>query len=54
MMFWMAPVPVDPEPGLLGGAVPVAFSRNAILAGTSAPMSIFVACPNQVVLQLYR
>src|SRR4029077_19868659 len=35
-----------PEPGLLGGVVPVAFNRNAMLTGYISPEEHFVACPN--------
>jgi hypothetical protein len=36
-----------PEPGLLGGTIPVAFNRNAMLTGYISPNQTFVACPNQ-------
>jgi len=36
-----------PEPGLLGGVVPVAFGRNAMLTGYVSPEQHFIACPNQ-------
>jgi hypothetical protein len=36
-----------PEPGLLGGVVPVAFGRNAMLTGYVSPDQQFIACPNQ-------
>src|SRR5271157_41567 len=36
-----------PEPGLLGGVVPVAFGRNATLTGYVSPDQHFIACPNQ-------
>jgi hypothetical protein len=39
-----------PEPGLLGGVVPVAFNRNAMLTGYISPDEHFVACPNQDVV----
>jgi len=35
------------EPGLLGGVVPVAFNRNAMLTGYVSPDQHFIACPNQ-------
>ena len=34
-----------PEPGLLGGVVPVAFGRNAMLTGYVSPEQHFIACP---------
>jgi hypothetical protein len=34
-----------PEPGLLGGVVPVAFGRNAMLTGYVSPEQTFIACP---------
>jgi hypothetical protein len=39
-----------PEPGLLGGVVPVAFNRNAMLTGYISPDERFVTCPNQDVV----
>jgi hypothetical protein len=39
-----------PEPGLLGGVVPVAFGRNAMLSGYVSPEEKFVTCPNQDVV----
>jgi hypothetical protein len=39
-----------PEPGLLGGVVPVAFGRNAMLTGYISPKETFVTCPNQDVV----
>ncbi|MGB6798569.1 MAG: DUF1254 domain-containing protein [Xanthobacteraceae bacterium] len=39
-----------PEPGLLGGIVPVAFGRNAMLTGYVSPDQTFVTCPNQDVV----
>jgi len=36
-----------PEPGLLGGVVPVAFNRIAMLTGYITPKQRFIACPNQ-------
>ena len=39
-----------PEPGLLGGIVPVAFGRNAMLTGYVSPEETFVTCPNQDVV----
>ena len=36
-----------PEPGLLGGVVPVAFNRIAMLTGYISPEEHFIACPNQ-------
>ena len=36
-----------PEPGLLGGVIPVAFNRNAMLTGYISPDQMFIACPNQ-------
>jgi hypothetical protein len=36
-----------PEPGLLGGVVPVAFNRNAMLTGYISADQTFIACPNQ-------
>src|SRR5208282_3623309 len=34
-----------PEPVLLGGVVPVAFGRNAMLTGYISPEEHFVTCP---------
>ena len=39
-----------PEPGLLGGVVPVAFNRIAMLTGYISPEEHFVTCPNQDVV----
>ena len=39
-----------PEPGLLGGVVPVAFNRNAMLTGYISAKEHFIACPNQDVV----
>jgi hypothetical protein len=39
-----------PEPGLLGGVVPVAFGRNAMMTGYISPEEHFVTCPNQDVV----
>jgi hypothetical protein len=39
-----------PEPGLLGGVVPVAFGWNAMLTGYISPEEHFIACPNQDVV----
>jgi hypothetical protein len=36
-----------PEPGLLGGVVPVAVNGLAMLTGYIAPNQRFIACPNQ-------
>jgi hypothetical protein len=36
-----------PEPGLLGGVIPVAYNHLAILTGYIAPDQNFIACPNQ-------
>ena len=36
-----------PEPGLLGGVIPIAFNRLAMLTGYIAPNQHFIACPNQ-------
>jgi hypothetical protein len=36
-----------PEPGLLGGVVPVAYDRIAMLTGYIAADQHFIACPNQ-------
>jgi hypothetical protein len=36
-----------PEPGLLGGVVPVAYNRLAMLTGYISPDQHFIACPNQ-------
>ena len=35
------------EPGLLGGVIPVAYNRVAMLTGYIAPDQHFIACPNQ-------
>src|SRR5271166_3072429 len=49
---WLtAPSPTKaPEPGLLGGVIPVAFGRNAMLTGYVSPDETFIACPNQDVV----
>ena len=39
-----------PEPILLGGVVPVAFGRNAMLTSYISPDQHFIACPNQDVV----
>jgi len=39
-----------PEPGLLGGVLPIAFGRNAMLTGYVSPKETFVTCPNQDVV----
>jgi hypothetical protein len=39
-----------PEPGLLGGVVPVAYGRNAMLTSYIAPDQSFVTCTNQDVV----
>jgi hypothetical protein len=39
-----------PEPGLLGGVVPVAFGRNAMLTGYVSAEQQFIVCPNQDVV----
>ena len=39
-----------PEPGLLGGVLPVAYNRLAVLTGYIAPNERFVTCPNQDVV----
>jgi len=36
-----------PEPGLMGGVIPVAYNRLAMLTGYIAPNQHFIACPNQ-------
>ena len=36
-----------PEPGLVGGTIPFAFNRNAMLTGYISPNQTFIACPNQ-------
>jgi hypothetical protein len=36
-----------PEPGLMGGVIPVAYNRLAMLTGYIAPSQHFIACPNQ-------
>jgi hypothetical protein len=35
------------EPGLMGGVIPVAYNRLAMLTGYIAPDQHFIACPNQ-------
>jgi hypothetical protein len=39
-----------PEPGLLGGVVPVAYGRNAMLTNYISAEEKFIACPNQDVV----
>src|SRR5258708_36645425 len=39
-----------PEPGLLGGVVPVAYSRNAMLTNYISPDQTFVTCTNHDVV----
>jgi hypothetical protein len=39
-----------PEPGLLGGALPIAFGRNAMLTNYISPEQTFVTCTNQDVV----
>jgi hypothetical protein len=39
-----------PEPGLLGGVVPVAYGRIAMLTGYISPDQTFVTCTNQDVV----
>jgi hypothetical protein len=39
-----------PEPGLLGGVVPVAFNRNAMLTNYVSPDQRFITCTNQDVV----
>jgi hypothetical protein len=36
-----------PEPGLLGGIIPVAYNRIAMLTGYISPDQYFITCPNQ-------
>src|SRR5262244_1062859 len=36
-----------PEPGLMGGVIPVAYNRLAMLTGYIAPDQHFITCPNQ-------
>jgi hypothetical protein len=36
-----------PESGLLGGVIPVAFNRNAMLTGNISADQTFITCPNQ-------
>jgi hypothetical protein len=36
-----------PEPGLLGGVIPIAYNRLAMLTGYVSPDQHFIACPNQ-------
>jgi hypothetical protein len=36
-----------PEPGLLGGVIPIAYNRLAMLTGYVAADQHFIACPNQ-------
>jgi len=36
-----------PEPGLMGGVIPVGYGRLAMLTGYIAPNQHFIACPNQ-------
>jgi hypothetical protein len=39
-----------PEPGLLGGVLPIAFNRNAMLTSYRSPDQHFVTCTNQDVV----
>jgi hypothetical protein len=39
-----------PEPGLLGGIIPVAFGRNAMLTNYISAEQTFIVCPNQDVV----
>ena len=39
-----------PEPGLLGGVLPIAFGRNAMLTDYVKPDQTFVTCTNQDVV----
>ena len=39
-----------PEPGLMGGVIPVAYNRLAMLTGYIASNQHFIACPNQDVV----
>ena len=39
-----------PEPGLLGGVIPVGFNRIAMLTGYVSPKQHFISCPNQDVV----
>jgi hypothetical protein len=39
-----------PEPGLLGGVIPIAYNHLAMLTGYIAPDQHFIACPNQDVV----
>ena len=39
-----------PEPGLVGGVVPVAYNRLAMLTDYIAPHQRFIVCPNQDVV----
>ena len=39
-----------PEAGLLGGVIPIAFNRNAMLTSYISPDEHFVTCPNQDVV----
>ena len=39
-----------PEPGLLGGVLPIAFNRNAMLTNYVSPDQTFVTCTNQDVV----
>jgi hypothetical protein len=36
-----------PEPGLLGGIIPAAYNRLAMLTGYISPDQHFITCPNQ-------
>ena len=38
------------EPGLLGGVMPIAFGRNAMLTSYVSPEEYFINCPNQDVV----
>lgn len=46
----VAAVAKVPEPGLLGGVLPVAYNGLAMLTGYMAPNERFVTCPNQDVV----
>src|SRR6266481_1888518 len=39
-----------PEPGLLGGVVPIAFGCNAMLTSYVSPEEYFITCPNKDVV----
>ena len=40
--------PKAPEPGLLGGVMPVAYNRNAMLTGYISPDQTFIACQTRM------